>query len=166
MSLLETLLSIILILGSRLLEHSLSEQMERQNMAVKFLGWKKITQLLISSCQSKIPHPPHSLLMDRKKLEIFVDELCLPSHISTTCRLPCFWEELNSLWQYRLLQVLLYVSEKAVACHSSTLAWKIPWTEKLGRLQSMGSLRVGHDSVTSLSLFSFYVWVVGWVVSA
>ena len=35
--------------------------------------------------------------------------------------------------------------EKAMALHSSTLAWKIPWTEELGRLQSMGSLRVGHD---------------------
>ena len=34
--------------------------------------------------------------------------------------------------------------------HSSTLAWKIPWTEKPGRLQSVGSLRVGHDQVTSL----------------
>ena len=42
--------------------------------------------------------------------------------------------------------------EKAMAPHSSTLAWKIPWTEELGRLQSMGSLRVGHDWVTSLSL--------------
>ena len=39
-----------------------------------------------------------------------------------------------------------YVSpEKAMAPHSSTLAWKIPWTEESGRLQSMGSLRVGHD---------------------
>ena len=37
------------------------------------------------------------------------------------------------------------VLEKAMATHSSTLAWKIPWTEKPGRLQSMGSLRVGHD---------------------
>ena len=37
-----------------------------------------------------------------------------------------------------------------MAPHSSTLAWKIPWTEEPGRLQSMGSLRVGHDSVTSL----------------
>ena len=46
-------------------------------------------------------------------------------------------------------------SEKAMAPHSSTLAWKIPWTEEPGRLQSMGSLRVGHDSVTSLSLFTF-----------
>ena len=36
------------------------------------------------------------------------------------------------------------VMEKAMATHSSTLAWKIPWTEEPGRLQSMGSLRVGH----------------------
>ena len=35
--------------------------------------------------------------------------------------------------------------EKAVATHSNTLAWKIPWTEEPGRLQSMGSLRVGYD---------------------
>jgi len=35
--------------------------------------------------------------------------------------------------------------EKAMAPHSSTLAWKIPWTEEPGRLQYMGSLRVGHD---------------------
>ena len=38
-----------------------------------------------------------------------------------------------------------------MAPHSSTLAWQIPWTEELGRLQSMGSLRVGQDSATSLS---------------
>ena len=37
------------------------------------------------------------------------------------------------------------VSEKAMAPHSSTLAWKIPWAEEPGRLQSMGSHRVGHD---------------------
>ena len=37
------------------------------------------------------------------------------------------------------------VPEKAMAPHSSTLAWKIPWMEEPGRLQSMGSLRVGHD---------------------
>ena len=35
--------------------------------------------------------------------------------------------------------------EKEMAKHSSTLAWKIPWTEERGRLQSMGSQRVGHD---------------------
>ena len=43
--------------------------------------------------------------------------------------------------------------EKEMAIHSSTLAWKIPWTEEPGRLQSMGSQRVGHDWATSLSLF-------------
>ena len=43
-----------------------------------------------------------------------------------------------------------------MAPHSSTLAWKIPWMEEPGRLQSMGSLRVGHDRETSLSLFSFH----------
>ena len=35
--------------------------------------------------------------------------------------------------------------EKAMATHSSTLAWKMPWMEEPGRLQSMGSHRVGHD---------------------
>ena len=42
-----------------------------------------------------------------------------------------------------------------MAPHSSTLAWKLPWTEEPGRLQSMGSQRVGHDWATSLSLFHF-----------
>ena len=43
------------------------------------------------------------------------------------------------------------VPEKAMAPHYSTLAWKIPWMEDPGRLQSMGSRRVGHDWATSLS---------------
>ena len=46
--------------------------------------------------------------------------------------------------------------EKEMAIHSSTLAWKIPWTEEPDRLQSTGSQRVGHDWATSLSL-SFYL---------
>ena len=48
--------------------------------------------------------------------------------------------------------------EKAMAPHSSTLAWRIPWTEEPGRLQSMGSLRVRHKWATSLSLFTFLHW--------
>ena len=54
------------------------------------------------------------------------------------------------------------LTEKAMAPHSSTLAWKIPWTEEPGRLQSMGSLRVGHNWVTSLSLFTFMHWRRKW----
>ena len=46
--------------------------------------------------------------------------------------------------------------------HSSTLAWKIPWTEEPGRLQSMGSQRVGHDWATSLSFFTFMHWRRKW----
>ena len=49
-----------------------------------------------------------------------------------------------------------------MAPHSSTLAWKIPWTEKPGGLQSMGSLRVGHDWTTSLSLSTFMHWRRKW----
>ena len=41
--------------------------------------------------------------------------------------------------------IVKVISWKAMATHSSTLAWKIPWTEEPGRLQSMGSLKVGHD---------------------
>ena len=44
--------------------------------------------------------------------------------------------------------------EKEMATHSSTFAWKIPWTEEPGRLQSMGSQRVGHDRVTSFHFIS------------
>ena len=49
-----------------------------------------------------------------------------------------------------------------MATHSSTLAWKIPQMEEPGRLQSMGSRRVGHDLVTSLSLFTFMHWRRKW----
>ena len=49
-----------------------------------------------------------------------------------------------------------------MATNSSTLAWNIPWTEEPGRLQSMGSLGVGHDQATSLSLFTFMHWRRKW----
>ena len=49
-----------------------------------------------------------------------------------------------------------------MAPHSSTLAWKIPWMEEPGGLQSMGSQRVGHDWASSLSLFTFMHWRRRW----
>ena len=52
--------------------------------------------------------------------------------------------------------------EKAMAPHSSTLAWKIPWTEEPGRLQSKGSRRVRHNWMTSLSLLTFMHWRRKW----
>ena len=53
-----------------------------------------------------------------------------------------------------------YISK--MAPHSSTLAWRIPWTEEPGGLRSTGSLRVGHDWETSLSLFAFMHWKRKW----
>ena len=49
-----------------------------------------------------------------------------------------------------------------MAPRSSTLAWKISWMEEPGGLQSRGSLRVGHDRVTSLSFFTFMHWRRKW----
>jgi len=68
-----------------------------------------------------------------------METMLLPSyafHIQTTSHLP----RMN-------INRVIYENqpEKAMAPYSSTLAWKIPWTEEPGGLQSMGSLRVGHD---------------------
>ena len=62
----------------------------------------------------------------------------------------------------KIFPSIICLTEKAMAPHSSTLAWKIPWTEEPGRLQSMGSLRVGYDWATSLSLFTFIHWRRQW----
>ena len=59
--------------------------------------------------------------------------------------------ESANIWDCKHLQVTL---EKAMATHSSTLAWRIPWTEEPGRLQSMVLQTAGHDWATSLSLSS------------
>ena len=68
--------------------------------------------------------------------------------IPTIC--PVLWRHAPWKWW-----IIVHISEKAMAPHSSTLAWKIPWAEEPGRLQSMGSWRVGHNWATSLSLFTF-----------
>ena len=79
-----------------------------------------------------------------------------------------FWQIFGdfSLWfwfAFLWWLAVLFV-EKAVTPHSSNLVWKIPWTEEPGRLQSMGSWRVGHDWATSLSLwlFAFMHWRRKW----
>ena len=62
------------------------------------------------------------------------------------------------LWTENGYLSWLSKEEKAMAPHSSTLAWKIPWMEEPGRLQSMGLRRVGHNCATSLSLSTFMHW--------
>ena len=88
--------------------------------------------------------------------EIFVHpcSIIIINHSQNVEAIRVYW------WKNK--QNVVYTSEKAMAPHSSTLAWKIPWTEEPGRLQSMGSLRVGHNWVTSLSLFTFMHWRRKW----
>ena len=65
-------------------------------------------------------------------------------------------------WSLRKNRPSEFNTEKAMAPHSSTLAWKIPWMEEPGKLQSMGSQRVEHSWATSLSLFTFMHWRRKW----
>ena len=80
--------------------------------------------------------------------------------------LPCFiWfsmQLIGILIKHLPCDLKYAQSVKAMAPHSSTLAWKIPWTEEPHRLQSMGSLRVRHDWATSLSIFTFMHWRRKW----
>ena len=71
----------------------------------------------------------------------------------------------SSMWTENFQRYKLGLEKaenQAMATHSSTLAWRIPWTEGPGRLQSMGLLRVRHDWVTSLSLPTFMHWRRKW----
>ena len=56
-----------------------------------------------------------------------------------------FFKSLSVHTNWYVIPILEELTEKAIAPNSSTLAWKIPWMEEPGRLQSMGSLGVGHD---------------------
>ena len=94
---------------------------------------------------------PHSYLTKSKTLGVRPNNLSFNKpYRSVICKL-------------FLLKVILYIIlEKEMATHSSTLAWRIPWTEEPGRQQSMGSQRVRHDWATSLSLFTFMHWRRKW----
>ena len=69
-----------------------------------------------------------------------------------------FLEETSSLSQCVVYTHTHTHMEKAMAPHYSTLAWKSPWAEEPGRLQSMGLRRVRHDRETSVSFFTFVRW--------
>ena len=71
-------------------------------------------------------------------------------------------EENLRMWTDTVLAFIRPPLEKGMAPHSSTLTRKIPWMEEPGGLQSMGSLGVGHNWVTLLSLFTFIHWRRKW----
>ena len=72
------------------------------------------------------------------------------------------WDKLDGTTDSTDMSLSKSRDSEAMAPHSSTLTWKIPWTEEPGRLQSMESLRVGHNWATSLSLFTFMHWRRKW----
>ena len=71
---------------------------------------------------------------------------------------PNIFKNMDSRVWGRIVNEYIVLAEKAMATHSSTLAWKIPWTEEPGRPQC----RVGHNWATSLSLFTFMHWRREW----
>ena len=94
----------------------------------------------------------------------------VPRDLWGICPVHIFLGQGRSNWDQQTQKILLVTSNhgdfpklfEGTCPHSSTLAWKIPWMEEPGRLQSMGSLRVGHDWATSLSLFTFMHWRRKW----
>ena len=87
---------------------------------------------------------------------------CFLSHLMGRIHSIHFWISLEKVDQYEVVYLadLGRWKEQAMAPPSSTLAWKIPWMEEPGRLQSMGSLTIGHYWVTSL--FTFMHWRRKW----
>ena len=81
-----------------------------------------------------------------KPFNITVIQLYAPTSNAEEAEVERFYEDLQYLLELTpKIGILFIIAEKAMAPHSSTLAWKIPWMEEPGRLQPMGLLRVGHD---------------------
>ena len=123
-----------------------------------------LTQSCPTLCDPKDCSPPGSSVFGILQARI-LDWVAMPSSrrsfqpkdqtrvIFVSCfgrRVPYYQHLLGSL-------PLLWPHLKEMATHSSTPAWKIPWTQKLGRLQSMGLQRVGHDWATSLTPNSLHL---------
>ena len=116
------------------------------------------TESVMPSNQLVLCHP---LLLPTS---IFPSIRVFPNELAPHIRWPKYWNfsfNINPSNEYSGLISFRIDSEKVMAPHSSTLAWKIPWTEEPGRLCSMGLWRGGHWA-TSLSLFSFMHWRRKW----
>ena len=114
---------------------------QKQNQWNKINKWDCIKLKSFCTAKESISKMKNQCLEWKR---IFVSHT---SHRELICKI---YKEVNS------------TMEKAMAPHSSTLAWKIPWMEETGRLKSMGSLRVRHNWATSLLLFTFMHWRRKW----
>ena len=99
------------------------------------------------------------------KFSSFWDCKNCPTHMEGTLVSNCYGNKLPPTGWLKTMQISVLKFQRseasfscylAMAPHSSTLAWRLPWTEERGRLQSMGSLRVGHDWATDFT-FNFHL---------
>ena len=112
-------------------------------MKVKVESEKAGLKLNIQKTKIMAFGPITSWEIDGETVETVADFILWGSKI--TADGDCSHEIKRRLLLGRKVMTNLDSMEKAMATHSSTLAWKIPWTEEPGRLQSMGLLRVGHN---------------------
>ena len=109
-----------------------------------------------------VVHIYNGILLSHKKEPNWV--ICRDMDGSKVCHTE--WNKSEREKQIKSIKAYMWnlenVPEKAMAPHSSALAWKIPWTEEPGRLQYMGARRVRHDWATSLWLFTFMHWRRKW----
>ena len=111
---------------------------------------------ILHGVEQKLPNIRHSMSLSMNFSSVVQLCLTLQLHRLQHTRLPCLSPTPG------VCSNSCPFAEKAIATHSSTLAWQIPWTEEPGRLRSMGSLGVGHDEATSLSLFTVMHWRRQW----
>ena len=132
---------------------SKAESLSHNTYTFASLTSRSLTSLLRTLTSIRFPHHTEIATLSKHDwtynvLEYFTLSLFLHIEIFFKC--------LGSTWG---LRVFIF---KVMAPYASTLAWKIPWTEEPGRLQSMRSLRVRHDWATSISLFTFMHWRRKW----
>ena len=130
--------------------------LRRISVQLTSLAQSHLTLCNLMDCSTPGLLVHHQLLESTQTHVHWVSDAIQPSNPLSSLSPPTF-----NLSQHLKLEEFKTL-EKAMAPHSSTLAWKIPWMEEPGRLQSMGSQRVGHDWVTSLSRFTFMNWRRKW----
>ena len=121
-----------------------------------------VTELYLTLCDPMDCSPPGSSIHGTLQVRI-LEWVAIPfSRGSSWPRdqtlVSCIAGRCFTTWTTREAPIII----SCMAPHSSTLAWKIPWMEEPGRLQSIGSLRVRHDWATSLSLSTFMHWRRKW----
>ena len=133
-----------------------------------------VSRLLTGICSFLFFEPPKltSKLKKEKELKLTLSPASTDTALTVSTVLPVIFQYVLFSWFSLLVTfsvarfpncpIFTEILEKEMATHSSTLAWKIPWTKEPGRLQSMGSLIVGHNWATSLSLFTFIHWRRKW----